>query len=146
MSSDFRQGMIVGALLVGIVLAVFVAAHAQLSLSVFGASKHSKSGYCEVNPGLALNYDLGRDTRLITGFYRNSLCRETKLAGVVWCGLRLGQMCFGMGLVGLTGYLKQTIFIPLPTASYEGKGYAIDFVGGTDGKQSVIGMGLRFPW
>ena len=130
----------------GLILGVsIVAAKAQLSLSVFGASKHSESGYCEVNPGLALNYSLSSDTRLMAGFYRNSLCRQTKVAGVVWCGLRMGPMCLGMGLVGLTGYSTKTLLIPLPTASYEQKGYAIDVVGGSDGRNSVIGFGLRFP-
>jgi len=132
--------------LLGLCIAIGWNSHAQLSLSVFGASKHSESGYCEVNPGLALNYSLTPNTRLMAGFYKNSLCRETKVAGVVWCGLRLGPMCFGTGLVGLTGYSKRTIFLPLPTASYEQKDYAIDLVGGTDGKRSVIGFGLRFPF
>lgn len=132
-------------ILIGFLLAIGFSGHAQYSLSVFGLSKHSQSGYCEVNPGLALNYNITRDTRLLVGAYRNSLCHESKAAGVVWCGVRYGNACAGVGFACLTGYSTKPVCVPLPTASYERPKYAVDLVGGTDGKLWVMGVGLRFP-
>ncbi len=134
-------------------LGVFVASavwlawhgHAQLAVSVFGLSKHSQSGYCEANPGLALNYSLSRDVRLLAGRYENSKCHWSNALGIVYCGMRFGDVCFGSGLVRLTGYSAKALYVPLPTASYERPKYAVDFVGGTDGKLWVVGVGLRFP-
>lgn len=148
MSADCRQCMLLGALIVAAAVAVFVAvASAQgLSLSVFGLSHHSERGrYCETNPGLGINYNLTRDTRLLAGFYKNSLCRESKVAGVVWCGMRYGNACAGVGFACLTGYSTKPVCVPLPTASYEQRRYAVDWVGGTDGRLWVVGVGLRFP-
>jgi hypothetical protein len=90
--NGYRLGLLHGALL------------AQVSVSVFGLSKHSEPGYCEVNPGLGINYQISENVRFGHGRYQNSKCSYTNITGLVYCPVKIGGFCFGMAFVRLTGY------------------------------------------
>src|SRR4051812_23978747 len=105
------------ALLLLVLLAPGVAC-AQLSVSVFGVSKHSEPGYCEVNPGLGVSYQVTESVRLGHARFRNSQCRPSNGTGLVWDPIKLGRFSFGIALLRVTGYHKKADYVPLPVGAY----------------------------
>jgi hypothetical protein len=145
--NGYRLGLLHGALLVGLILVVWVACHAQVSVSVFGLSKHSEPGYCEVNPGLGLNYQISENVRFGHGRYQNSKCSYTNITGLSYCPVKVGGFCFGMALVRLTGYRPSAIYAPLPIGAYTiDKHNAIDFFAVTSGDLTVAGAAWRYSF
>jgi hypothetical protein len=45
-------------------------------------------GYCEVNPGLGVNYQLNENVRFGHGRYQNSKCSYTNITGLVYCPVK----------------------------------------------------------
>ena len=146
MSSDFRQGMLVGTILTALAVITFVViASAQVSLSVFGASKHTEKGFCEFNPGLGIGYQIAPNWRLAAVRYKNSLCVESTAFGAIYQPIRIGSVAVGVALLRVTGYQDAPIYAPIPLISVEMKGYAIDAIVAAKDREGVIGLGLRFP-
>jgi hypothetical protein len=155
MSRDFRAGLIAG-LVLGICAAFFVIvpaigtlakARAQISLTVFGASKHSESGYCEINPGIGVNYQLTPDLRIGHGRFLNSKCRWSNGTGLAYTPLHAGRWRFGFALMRLTGYRETATVAPLPIGAYLiDKRQAIDFFVVHKGEESVAGAAWRFSF
>ena len=133
------------ALAITLILGAISAAYAQVSVSVFGLSKHSKSGFCETNPGLGLSYQLSEAWRLTAVRYKNSLCVDSTAVGAVYMPLTYGRFSFGTALLRVTGYQDQAIYAPIPVITYNGNGYAIDAIAVLNNSEGVIGLGLRFP-
>ena len=132
-------------LVCGVLIALGMSGRAQVSISVFGISKHSERGYCEKNPGLAINYHLAPDLRVLAGFYKNSLCEHSNVLALPWCPIHVGTLCAGFAPILVTGYSERASFVMLPVASYEQKSFAIDAIGGIWDSKWVIGLGVRFP-
>lgn len=131
MSSDFRQGVIVGALLVGLLLAGFVGfCKAQDWLAMHGLAKHLDGQiHCNsTTSGLGLQHGISESWRAMAGFYRNSNCVYSAYAGGAYLPLALGPVHLG-GLAGLvTGYKVS----PLPAAglvaALEWRRFGVDVV------------------
>ena len=132
-------------LVCGVLIALGMSGRAQVSISVFGISKHSERGYCEKNPGLAINYHLAPDLRVQAGFYKNSLCERSNAVALPWCFAHFGPFCTGLAPIVVTGYAPRAEFVMLPIASYEQKSFAVDAIGALWDSKWVIGLGLRFP-
>lgn len=124
-----------------------IAAFAQLSISVFGASKHSESGYCEINPGLGVNYQITDSLRFGHGRFENSKCKMSNGTGFVYDPLKLGNFRFGVAFLRLTGYHKNAVYVPLPVGSYAfDKDRFVDFFVAHKGDVTVTGAALRFQF
>lgn len=147
-ASSYRLGLMHGALLVGLATVIFVVvASAQVSISVFGASKHSVGGYCEVNPGLGINYQINDDLRFGHGRFKNSKCHYTDITGLSYCPIKLGAFCFGVAFLRLTGYGPSPIYAPLPIGAYTiNQHNAIDFFVVTSGELTVAGGAWRYTF
>lgn len=132
----------------GLILGVCIAAaKAQLSMSVFGLSKHSESGYCEVNPGLGINYQANGDLRLGAGRYRNSKCRWSDVIGASYTPLHMGDFSFGVALLRLTGYRDQAVIAPLPIGAYRiGERSYVDFFVAKNRDLTVTGGAWRYEF
>jgi hypothetical protein len=145
--NGYRLGLLHGALLVGFVLAIFVIAHAQVSLSVFGLSKHSESGYCEVNPGLGLSYEVVKDLRVGGAKFLNSKCRWSNMAGVFYTPFHWRDLSFGIAPMWLTGYRDKPVFAPLPVGSYRLSRHGnADFFAVKNSDLYVTGAAWRYEW
>jgi hypothetical protein len=133
--------------LLGLLLAIGLSSRAQMSVSVFGLSKHSESGYCEVNPGLGVNYQASKDLRFGAGRYLNSKCRWSDVLGVSYTPVHYGNFSFGAALLRLTGYRDQPVIAPLPIGSYHltEKSY-IDFFVVKNRDLMVTGGAWRYQW
>jgi hypothetical protein len=140
--------MMVGALLVGAILAIFVAAHAQVSVSVFGISKHSEGGYCEVNPGVGINYQINDDLRF--GHGRDSRTASATTRTLPACPIARSssaRSAFGVAFLRLTGYGPTPIYAPLPIGAYTiNQHNAIDFFVVTSGELTVAGGAWRYTF
>lgn len=146
MSRDFLGGLIAGLLLACLVL-WSAASFAQVSVSVYGMSRHSESGYCEMNPGLALNYELSDDLRIGAGRFLNSKCRWSNAAGVVYTPIRFGPLRLGLAVARLTGYKDAAVITPLPVGTFIiDRRHAIDFFAAHKGAESVVGAAWRVRW
>jgi hypothetical protein len=142
-----RSAALLSAFLAGVLVAIGMSGRSQVSVSVFGASKHSEPGYCEVNPGLGLNYQISENVRFGHGRYQNSKCSYTNITGLVYCPVKVGGFCFGMALVRLTGYRPSAIYAPLPIGAYTiDKHNAIDFFAVTSGDLTVAGAAWRYSF
>jgi hypothetical protein len=120
---------------------------AQVSLSVYGLSKHSDSPYCEANPGLGINYQITEDLRLGHGRFLNSKCKWSNGTGIVYTPLKLGDFRFGVAVLRLTGYKEKAVFAPLPVGSYEiNRRHAIDFFFAHKDEESVVGAAWRITF
>jgi hypothetical protein len=109
--------------------------------------KHSEPGYCEVNPGLGINYQINGDLRIGHGRYQNSKCGYTNITGLVYCPVKVGSFCFGLAFLRLTGYAASAIYAPLPIGAYTiGQHNAIDFFGITTGELTVVGAAWRYSF
>jgi len=111
MSADFRQGLIVGALLTAIAFAAFVGcSSAQTWLVVNGLAKHLDGGeHCNsITTGLGVERAAG-PWRTSAGFYRNSNCEWSTYAAEAWCGLRIGIACAGAIAGVVTGYRRSGV-------------------------------------
>jgi hypothetical protein len=142
-----RSAALLAAFLAGVFVAIGMSGRAQVSASVFGLSKHSEPGYCEVNPGLGLNYQISENVRFGHGRYQNSKCSYTNITGLSYCPVKVGGFCFGMALVRLTGYRPSAIYAPLPIGAYTiDKHNAIDFFAVTSGDLTVAGAAWRYSF
>jgi hypothetical protein len=142
-----RSAIVVAAFLAGFILALGMSGRAQVSVSVFGLSKHSEPGYCEVNPGLGVNYQISENVRFGHGRYQNSKCGYTNITGLVYCPVKVGSFCFGLAFLRLTGYAANPIYAPLPIGAYTiSEHNAIDFFGLTTGDLTVVGAAWRFSF
>jgi hypothetical protein len=145
-SRDFFGGLIAGLLLAGLLL-WSAASLAQVSVTVYGLSRHSESGYCEINPGLSINYQVTEDLRIGAGRFLNSKCRWSNGLGPVYTPLRVGSFRFGAGLIRLTGYKESAVWAPLPMGSYAiDRRHAIDFFVAHKGEESVGGAAWRISF
>jgi hypothetical protein len=145
--NGYRLGLMHGALLVAIVLVVWVVAHAQVSVSVFGLSKHSESGYCEVNPGLGVNYQLTENFRFGVARLRISPCRPSNWIGFVYDPLKIGNFRFGVAFLRVTSYQPEPVYVPLPVGSYVvSRHHAVDFFAAHKGGTSVTGAAYRYSF
>jgi hypothetical protein len=89
-------------------------------------------GYCELNPGIGFEHG-SRTTRLVAGVYQNSLCLPSQYVGVSWSPLVSGAWSAGVALIAVTGYEKnkrgtEALLAPLPTISYEGRNFGVNFI------------------
>jgi hypothetical protein len=142
----FLAGFLTALLLIAAV-GILARASAQVSVSVFGLSKHSEPGYCEVNPGLGVNYQISENVRFGHGRYQNSKCGYTNITGLVYCPVKVGSLCFGLAFLRLTGYAANPIYAPLPIGAYTiSEHNAIDFFGLTTGDLTVVGAAWRFSF
>jgi hypothetical protein len=142
-----RSAIVLAAFLAGLLVGIGMSGRAQVSASVFGLSKHSVSGYCEVNPGLGINYQISENVRFGHGRYQNSKCSYTNITGLSYCPVKVGSFCFGMALVRLTGYRPSAIYAPLPIGAYTvDKHNAIDFFAVTSGDLTVAGAAWRYSF
>jgi hypothetical protein len=142
----FLAGFLTALLLIAAV-GILARASAQVSVSVFGLSKHSEPGYCEVNPGLGVNYQISENVRFGHGRYQNSKCGYTNITGLVYCPVKVGSFCFGLAFLRLTGYAANPIYAPLPIGAYTiSEHNAIDFFGLTTGDLTVVGAAWRFSF
>jgi hypothetical protein len=132
-------------LIAGTYVLVSSTAFAQVSVSVFGLSKHSKSGFCEVNPGFGVSYGIQEKWRLTAVRYKNSLCVDSTAAGAVYTPWIYGRFSFGTALLRVTGYQDKAIYAPIPVVTYNGNGYAIDAIVVMKNSEGVIGVGIRIP-
>jgi hypothetical protein len=122
-------------------------ASAQTSVTVFGLSKHSESGYCEVNPGLGLNYEASEDLRISAGRYLNSKCRWSNAIGGMYTPLHYGEWSFGVALLRLTGYREKAVFAALPIGAYRlTQSSYVDFFFVKNDDLMVAGAAARFLW
>ena len=141
-----RSSLFLAGLLCGFLLAIGLTSKAQLSLSIFGLSKHSTPNtFCEYNPGWGLSYGLNEDWRLTAVKYKNSLCRESDAYGAVYTPFKLGRFELGTAILRITGYSDSAMYVPIPVISYRGNGYAIDAIVVAKPTGGVIGVGLRVP-
>ena len=142
-----RSAALLAAFLAGFIVALGMSGRAQVSASVFGMSKHSKPGYCEINKGLGLNYQINDDLRFGHGRFQNSKCSYTNITGLVYCPVKVGHFCFGLAFVRLTGYAERAIYAPLPIGAYTiNQHNAIDFFAVTNGELSVAGAAWRYTF
>jgi len=132
----------------GIAIGVLIGApRAQLAVSVFGLSKHSESGYCEVNPGLGATYSPYTDLRIGGGRYLNSKCRWTNAFGAFYTPLHVGDFSFGLAVLRLTGYRNTPVIAPLPVGAYRFSEHSyVDFFVVRNADLTVGGMAYRFQW
>ncbi len=134
-------------LFVAVLLLAPVTALAQLSISVFGLSKHSESGYCEVNPGLGVNYQITENMRFGHGRFRNSRCHPSNGTGFVYDPIKIGKFSFGIAALRLTGYRKEAVYVPLPVGSYQlDKKRYVDFFIAHKSDVSVAGAAWRIEF
>lgn len=133
--------------LLAIALMAALPAWAQWSVSVYGLSKHSESGYCEINPGLSINYEIAKDLRVGFGRFLNSQCQWSNGAGPVYTPLHVGPWSLGVAFLRVTGYKDKPVWVPLPAGSYAlDKRKSIDFFAAHKGDESVAGAALRFAF
>jgi len=98
-------------------IAIASTTHAD-DLVVHVASKHftnSDTEFEELNPGLGYRYDFTENTRLIAGFYRNSMGVITYYAGAdvhTDVNTRFGIIEFGAEFGAATGYNTPIIATP----------------------------------
>lgn len=146
--NGYRLGLMHGALLVAIVLVGFVAfCQAQVSVSVFGLSKHSQPGYCEVNPGLGVNYQMTENLRFGVARLRISPCRPSNWIGFVYDPWRIGRVRLGVAFLRVTNYHPEPVYVPLPVGSYEiSKHHAVDFFAAHKAGTSVTGAAYRYSF
>lgn len=138
------RNLLIGVAL-GFLLAVGWSAKAQLSLSVFGLSKHSQPGYCEVNPGLGLNYQITNDLRAGVARLRISQCRPSNWIGLFYDPIKWGNFSFGIAFLRVTGYQDEPVYVPLPVGSYRlGDRSVIDFFIAHKDETSVTGAAWRY--
>jgi hypothetical protein len=135
-----------GALAVAIILALTVAfCHAQVSLSVFGLSKHSQPGYCEVNPGLGINYQITDDFSVSAARFKMSKCRPSNAIGFGYRPFHIGDFSFGFEFMRLTGYKDKPVYVPIPVGSYAiDKRNYIDFFAASKGDTAATGAAWRY--
>lgn len=144
--NGYRLGLMHGALMVALVLVVFVAyTHAQVSVSVFGVSKHSQPGYCEVNPGLGINYQIADDFSVSAARFRMSKCRPSNAIGFGYRPLHFGDFSFGFEFMRLTGYRDKPVYVPIPVGSYTiSRHHHIDFFAAAKGDTAATGAAWRY--
>jgi hypothetical protein len=141
------RSTIVAAFLAGLLVGIGMSGNAQVSVSVFGASKHSEPGYCEFNPGLGINYQLSENVRFGHGRYQNSKCSYTNITGISYCPVKVGSFCFGMAFLRLTHYRPNAIYAPLPIGAYTiDRHNAVDFFAMTSGELTVVGGAWRYAF
>src|SRR5690348_12196635 len=110
-----------GALLVAILLAIFVACHAQTWLISNGVAFHLDHGsHCHnhLTPGFGLE---ARGWAI--GAYSNSNCKWSIYAGKAWLPLRLGDFRLGAMAGGVSGYNAAITPVAALAASWEGSRY-----------------------
>ena len=135
------------ALIAAVLLAAAGAASGQVSLSIYGLSKHSDSPYCETNPGLGINYQITDDLRIGHGRFRNSKCRASNGTGLMYTPIKLGDWRFGVALLRLTGYNERPIFAPLPVGAYDfSRRHAVDFFVAHKDAETVVGAAWRITF
>jgi hypothetical protein len=123
---SYRLGLLHGALAVGLLLAVWVACHAQTWIVGNGIVHHiGGAQHCHntFTPGVGL--ELG-NTAL--GVYSNSNCRWSAYAAQAWTPLRYGPLRAGVigGLV--SGYSAPMLPVAAFIASLEGQKYGVNLL------------------
>lgn len=97
-----------------------------------GFTKHAENKrYCEVNPGVAHQWRLGRDMTLFLGVHQKSDCEAGGVGIVAWQPLRLGDVRAGGMILALTGYNNHPLLVtPAPAFSFEvKKNHGVDVTG-----------------
>jgi len=151
MSRDFRAGLLVGVVItilgiafIGNLAKVFAEEWAVVTL---GSQHLNGDTYCEVNPGLGIEKDWKKDTRLLAGFYRNSLCEKTTFyLGASWLPLRHKSMSIGFAGLGLTGYNDNVTLGAAMVLSYEGKKNGVNFVWFPSKKGDLMAGVVALQW
>lgn len=146
-SSDFRQGMIVGAVLVLLGALAFAGiGKAQDWLVLSGVAVHLDGKHCnDLTTGLGVEHN-----GYAAGFYRNSNCKWSAYAAKAWLPITAGHWRAGVlgGLV--TGYATSPV-LPVAALSitYEGRRYGLNLIGippsGNSGG-GVIWAQLKVRW
>ena len=107
--------------------------------------------YNEHNYGVGFEYELGKESRLVGGEFRNSFKDTSAYLGYAWMPIHMGQhVHLGMVPLLVTGYKKHPIMpVVLPSIAVEDKnlGFNIGIVPPTSGKgkwYSVIGVQVKW--
>lgn len=140
---SFIAGFVSCLLLIAAV-GMFASVRAQWAVSIYGLSKHSEAGYCEINPGLSASYTFTKDLRLGHGRFLNSQCAWSNATGAIYTPFHVGRWSFGVALLRVTAYKDKPAFVPLPVGSYAfDKRHAVDFFIAHKGDESVAGAAWR---
>jgi hypothetical protein len=115
-----------------------------------GRAKH----YNEHNYGVGFEYQLGKETRLVGGEYRNSFKDTSVYLGYAWVPVHVGRhIHIGLVPTAVTGYEKHPILLTvLPTIAVEDKnlGFNVGMVpcvkGGKCSVYKVIGVQVKWKF
>lgn len=142
---SYRLGLLHGALLVGLLLAIFVVSHADDWLVVSGVAKHlDGQAHCNsTTSGLAWEHN-----DYIAGFYRNSNCRYSAYAAKSWLPLQYSHWRFGTVGGLATGYKYNLTPAGGLAATYELQhvGLNLLYVPQIQNSGNVLWASVKFKW
>jgi hypothetical protein len=129
--SSYRLGLMHGALLVALVLAIFVIAHAETWAVMSGIAVHLDGrSHCNWRTdGLGVEYSNDGADRTQLGFYRNSNCKWSAYAARAWLPLKFLDLRGGAIVGAVTGYSASVTPVAALALSYEHKDWGVNVIG-----------------